>query len=70
MFVFVKTCLTRLTFERPQCFGKYMGNSGPLYYGDENLVSVIDQVVQFKALFAMWFPHFWYHRWIRALVFE
>ena len=47
-----------------------MGNSGPLYYGDENLVSVIDQVVQFTALFSMWFTHFWYHRWIRALVFE
>ena len=47
-----------------------MGNFGPLCDGAENLVSVIDRVVQFTALFAIWFPHFWYHRSIRALVFE
>ena len=47
-----------------------MGNFGPLCDGAENLVSVIDQVVHFTALFTIWFPHIWYHRSIRALVFE
>ena len=62
MFVSVKTCcLTRLTFERPQCLGNNMGNFEPLCDGAENSVSVIDQVVQPTALLAIWFPHFWYH---------
>ena len=33
-------------------------------------VSVIDQVVQFTALFVIWFLHFRYRRSIRTLVFE
>ena len=38
--------------------------------GADSSVSVIDQVVQFTAIFAIWIPHFRYHRSIRTLVFE
>ena len=36
----------------------------------DSSVSVIDQVIQFTALFAIWFPHLRYKRLIKPLVFR
>ena len=34
----------------------------------DSSVSVIDQVIQFTALFVIWFQYFWYKRLIKLLV--
>ena len=36
----------------------------------DSSVSVIDQVIQFTALFLIWFPHLRYKRLIKPLVFR
>ena len=38
--------------------------------GADSSLSVIDQVIQFTALFVIWFPYFQYNRLIEPLVFR
>ena len=38
--------------------------------GADSSLSVIDQVIQFTALFVIWFPYFQYNRLIEPLVFK